>query len=121
MRIDNFQFDAKRLAELCEKHHVVRLELFGSCVGGDATPNSDVDALVTVEPGAQIGLDIVALQQAITTLFGRSVDLLERACQAHGVPFAGVPRIRRSLVIGDIADISKAAGTASGSLRREWL
>jgi predicted nucleotidyltransferase len=78
MRIDDLQFDADDLAELCVKHHVVRLELIGSCAGGDATADSDVDVLVTFEPGAQIGLGIVALQQELATLFGRSVDLLTR-------------------------------------------
>lgn len=78
MRINDLQFDARRLAELCEKHHVVRLELFGSFVNDAATPESDLDVLVTFEPGAQIGLGIVALQQELEELFGRQVDLLTR-------------------------------------------
>jgi uncharacterized protein len=78
MRINELQIDSNRLADTCSKHHVARLELFGSFVRGDATPNSDLDILVTFEPGAKVGLGIVALQQELEALFGRSVDLLTR-------------------------------------------
>ncbi|MBX3372614.1 MAG: nucleotidyltransferase domain-containing protein [Phycisphaeraceae bacterium] len=78
MRLADLQIDAKRLAELCERRHVARLELFGSFVAGAATPESDLDILVTFEPGARVGLGIVALQQELEALFGRPVDLLTR-------------------------------------------
>ncbi|TVS09926.1 MAG: nucleotidyltransferase [Planctomycetaceae bacterium] len=78
MRIEDFQIDTKRLAEICQRHHVARLELFGSFAHGDAAPGSDLDLLVTFESGATGGLGIVALQQELEDLFGRSVDLLTR-------------------------------------------
>lgn len=78
MRTEELHIDSKRLAVLCQRHQVARLELFGSFVRGDATPGSDLDILVTFEPGAKVGLGIVALQQALEELFGRPVDLLTR-------------------------------------------
>jgi uncharacterized protein len=39
----------QRLRPLCEKHHIRRLEIFGSAVHGQATPGSDVDLLVTLD------------------------------------------------------------------------
>jgi predicted nucleotidyltransferase len=78
MRINELNIDSNRLADLCEEYGVARLEVFGSFVRGDAAPGSDVDILVTFTPGAKIGLRIVALQQALEELFGRSVDLLTR-------------------------------------------
>ncbi|TVQ50510.1 MAG: hypothetical protein EA377_14230 [Phycisphaerales bacterium] len=78
MQLNEFQFDHERLADICAKHHVARLELFGSFARGDAAPGSDLDILVTFEPGAKVGLGIVALQQELEDLFGRPVDLLTR-------------------------------------------
>lgn len=71
-------FDPERLAEVCERRHVARLEFFGSVASGVATRQSDVDILVTFEPGAQVGLGIVSLHQELQAIFGRPVDLLTR-------------------------------------------
>ncbi|MCH7799744.1 MAG: nucleotidyltransferase domain-containing protein [Planctomycetes bacterium] len=78
MRVEELHIDSDRLAELCEEYGVACLEIFGSFVRGDAAPGSDLDLLVTFEPGAKVGLGIVSLQQALETLSGRSVDLLTR-------------------------------------------
>lgn len=78
MRVEDLHVDPDRLAELCEEYAVARLEVFGSFVRGDASSDSDLDILVTFEPGARVGLRIVALQQALEAMFGRPVDLLTR-------------------------------------------
>jgi len=78
MRIDELQIDTKRLAEICTRHDVARLELFGSASRGDASPESDLDILVTFQSGAKVGLGIVALQQELEELLGRPVDLMTR-------------------------------------------
>jgi len=83
MRLTDIQFDARRLAELCTRHHVTRLELFGSFAGGGARPESDVDLLVTFAPEARPGLGIVALQQELEAIFDRPVDLLTRESVAR--------------------------------------
>jgi len=54
MRIDELQIDTKRLAAICAAHDVARLELFGSFVRGDASPESDLDVLVTFQPGSRL-------------------------------------------------------------------
>jgi uncharacterized protein len=36
----------KNLKDVCEKHHVTRLRIFGSTVAGNARPDRDVDLLV---------------------------------------------------------------------------
>jgi predicted nucleotidyltransferase len=79
MRTSDLQIDTRRLAELCEEYGVACLEVFGSFVRGDVTPGSDLDILVTVEPGAKGGLRIVALHQALEEFFDHPVDLLTRA------------------------------------------
>lgn len=79
MLLADLQIDRDRLADICKNYGVARLEVFGSFIQGDAEANSDLDLLVTFNPGAKIGLEFVALQQEMEALFGRSVDLLTRS------------------------------------------
>ena len=53
-----------------------RLALFGSFARGDATPKSDIDILVDVEPS--IGLDFVTLADQLESLLGHEIDLVSR-------------------------------------------
>lgn len=71
--------DHGRLAELCSRYGVERLEIFGSYARGEASPESDLDILVTFAPNTRIGLEFVALQQELADLFMLQVDLLARA------------------------------------------
>ena len=69
--------------ELREKHHVQRLELFGSVAHDQATPESDIDVMVTFEPDAMIDLfDLGRLMAYLEDLFDAEdrVDLVERDC-----------------------------------------
>jgi len=79
MTLSDLHIDRYRLAELCRRYGVARLEVMGSFARGDAGPESDVDILVTFKPSARIGLEFVELQQELEALFGRPVDLLTRA------------------------------------------
>jgi predicted nucleotidyltransferase len=79
MTLSDLPVDRNRLAELCRRYRVARLEVMGSFARGDAGPESDLDILVTFEPSARIGLEFVELQQELEALFGRPVDLLTRA------------------------------------------
>lgn len=78
MLVEDLKIDQGRLAELCARYRVARLEVFGSFVGGDAREDSDLDMLVTFDPESKVGLEFVALQQELESLFGRPVDLLTR-------------------------------------------
>ena len=49
--------DRTRLAEIARRHSGARLEVFGSFARSDAGPESDLDLLVTFEPGARMQLD----------------------------------------------------------------
>lgn len=68
-----------RLEEICRRHGVERLELFGSFASGGAGSSSDIDLLVTFNPDAKKGLDFVELSFELEKLFGRSIDLLTRS------------------------------------------
>src|SRR5690606_12055739 len=64
------------LAAFCEAHHIRRLWLFGSVLRDDFTPESDVDVLVEFDPAHIPAWEFYgAWTQALSRLFGRSVDL----------------------------------------------
>jgi predicted nucleotidyltransferase len=65
----------QHLPELAEKYHVRSLEVFGSYVRDEQTPQSDLDVLVTFEktPGL---LRFVSLENHLSDLLGVKVDLV---------------------------------------------
>ena len=79
MRTEDLNVDQDRLAAVCERYGVARLEVFGSLARGEAQADSDLDILVTFKPGAKVGLAFVGLQQELEALFGRPLDLLTRS------------------------------------------
>jgi predicted nucleotidyltransferase len=64
-----------RIGELCEKYHIARLSLFGSVNRDDFSADSDVDVLIEFKPGKTPGLRFFTIQDDLTQLFGRRVDL----------------------------------------------
>ncbi len=67
--------DDAALATFCQRHHIRRLALFGSVLRDDFRPNSDVDVLVEFEPGHVPGYSFVTVQDELSALLGRRVDL----------------------------------------------
>lgn len=68
--------DQERLEDLCRRHGVARLSLFGSVMRDDFGPHSDVDVLVEFAPSAQIGLlDLARIQLDLSELLGRDVQV----------------------------------------------
>ncbi len=63
------------IAEFCRRHHIRRLAVFGSVLHGDARPDSDLDVLVEFETGHVPGLGFFAMEQELSELLGRPVDL----------------------------------------------
>jgi predicted nucleotidyltransferase len=66
----------EQLAEFCRKNHIRKLALFGSVLREDFRPDSDVDVLVEFEPGHVPGFGFIRLQEELSELFGRTVDLV---------------------------------------------
>jgi predicted nucleotidyltransferase len=77
--------DRQRIAEFCRKYHIRRLALFGSVLGDDFRPDSDVDVLVAFEPGQVIGLRIIDIEDELARLFGRRVDLVSEKYLNHRI------------------------------------
>ena len=67
--------DHARLAEFCRHNGVRRLAVFGSALRDDFGPSSDVDVLVEFESGRIPGLRFFEMQDELSRLFSRVVDL----------------------------------------------
>jgi predicted nucleotidyltransferase len=69
--------EADTLAEVCKRHRIRKLSLFGSQLDGTARADSDFDLLVEFEPDAEVTLfDIARVEIELSSLLGgRKVDL----------------------------------------------
>jgi len=67
--------DRSRLSELCRRHGIRRLSVFGSAARGELLPDSDIDLLVEFIPEHHVGLQFIAIQDELSILVGREVDL----------------------------------------------
>jgi predicted nucleotidyltransferase len=68
--------DPKAVAQVCHRHHIRKLSLFGSVLTGTDRPDSDVDLLVEFEPAATPSLlDIASIEAELSSLLGKQVDL----------------------------------------------
>lgn len=78
--------DLTALAEVCRRHHIQWLAVFGSHARGDARPDSDVDVVVDFAPGRTPGFGIVRVADALRPVFeNRRVDLVTRRGLARGL------------------------------------
>ena len=78
---DIIQRKISELAEICNKHRVLRLALFGSATTDDFDPgSSDLDFIVEFQPmpPAEHADNYFGLQEDLEQLFGMPVDLVER-------------------------------------------
>jgi uncharacterized protein len=64
-----------RIAAFSQRHHIQKLAFFGSVLREDFRSNSDVDVLVEFEPGFVPGLEFFALENELSEILGRKVDL----------------------------------------------
>ena len=74
-RFGNIEVSPEVIADFCRRHHIRRLCLFGSVLRDDFTSHSDVDVLVEFEPGKTPGLAFFGMQDELSELLGRKVDL----------------------------------------------
>ena len=65
----------EQIAEFCRNHHIVRLSFFGSVLRDDFNPDSDLDVLVKFEEGHLPGLEFFSMQEELSKILKRKVDL----------------------------------------------
>jgi len=64
-----------KIADFCKRNHIRKLSLFGSAVHDELTPQSDVDILVEFEEGHVPGFAFFGMQDELSEIIGRKVDL----------------------------------------------
>ncbi len=65
----------EKIAEFCRRNHIRRLALFGSVLTDHFGPDSDLDILVEFEPGHTPGYGFFAMEDELSEMVGRKVDL----------------------------------------------
>jgi predicted nucleotidyltransferase len=74
-----FHVPSEDLAALCRRYQVRELAVFGSALGEDFRPESDIDLLVSFELSARVTLTTLArMQRELEALCGRKVDLVPK-------------------------------------------
>ena len=88
----DLKIDRNELSQVCRRHHIRKLAIFGSALRNALRPDSDVDVLVDFEPEHVPGFfRLHTIAQELSKLFdGRTVDLVTEK-------FLN-PRIRRQVV-----------------------
>jgi hypothetical protein len=66
------------IVAFCQRWNIAEFALFGSVLGRDFGPESDVDVLVAFAPGAERSPDRAAMRAELEAIFGRPVDLTYR-------------------------------------------
>jgi len=78
MLTQNLNIDSEAIAEFCKRNHIRWLAIFGSAVRDDFGPESDVDVLVEFEVGKTPGYRFITMQDQLSEIVNRDVDLLTR-------------------------------------------
>ena len=99
------ELDPSRVRAFCSRWKVTELAVFGSATRDDFRPDSDLDVLVSPEPGVTWSLmDLGTMREELIELSGRPVDLLvRRAVEASS------NWIRRKAIL-ESAEVVFAAG-----------
>ncbi len=75
VNISRISISEEQLHAFCERHHIRKLALFGSVLRDDFRPDSDVDVLVEFEPGHIPGFEFFTMQDELSKILEREVDL----------------------------------------------
>jgi predicted nucleotidyltransferase len=83
MTYHGIEFDPHVIAEFCQRHGITKFSLFGSILRNDFRDDSDIDVFVEFPLGKTPGLDLGGMQQELTQMFGREVDLKTAGFISH--------------------------------------
>ena len=95
MTYHGIDIDPNRIAEFCRRNGIIRLSLFGSILRDDFRPDSDIDVLVEFPGPSPSLLDLGGMQQELTQMLGRTVDLKTWGFISESIR----PRVRRDIKV----------------------
>ncbi len=84
---ERLQTSLSKIADFCQRWHIIEFALFGSVLRDDFRPDSDIDILVVYQPDfKQTFEDKIQAQTELEALFNREVDITRK----HGLvnPFS---------------------------------
>lgn len=97
------EININKIFELCRKHKVKTLAVFGSILTERFNDESDVDFLVDFEPVDHDSFDYVGnyfdLRDALERLFNRTVDLIEYGSNLNPV-FKALVDKKKQMIYG---------------------
>ncbi len=73
-------FPKETIAEFCRKHHIKKLAIFDSALRRDFREDSDIDVWVEFEKDHIPGLSFFTMQDELSEILGRKVDLNTPEC-----------------------------------------
>ena len=80
MVLQALDIPTEELNGFCKRWGVVELAVFGSALCQDFSSESDIDILIAFDEFFSRGLfDLVRMQNELESIFGRQVDLVEKA------------------------------------------
>jgi predicted nucleotidyltransferase len=93
-----FCFSKKKIRRLCQNWDIEELSFFGSVLRDDFREDSDVDVVVSFSPSTEYGFFALSrLQEELESIFGRKVDLVDRAAIENSRNFIRRKEILESL------------------------
>ena len=75
MKIHNINIPQEQIVAFCIANGIRKFALFGSILRDDFRQDSDVDILVEFQPNMHIGLAFIRMQDELSTMLNRRVDL----------------------------------------------
>ena len=98
MAVPQLSVSREDITGFCRRWSVTELSFFGSVMREDFRPDSDVDVLVTFTPGAAWSLlDLVSMQDELSRLLGRPVDLIEEGALRNPYRRSAIKRSKHVL------------------------
>ena len=74
-----FNVPMDKISDFCRRWHVKEFSLFGSVLGEEFRPDSDIDVLVSFEEKVNWSLyDLVDMKDELKSIFGRDTDIVEK-------------------------------------------
>ncbi len=78
LSMHDITLDKDAIFQLCKRYKVREFSIFGSFLRDDFKQSSDIDVLVSFFEDAPVSLfDMIDLENELSALFGRKVDLVE--------------------------------------------
>jgi predicted nucleotidyltransferase len=78
MQMKNINVPMETIEAFCRKWKIREFSLFGSVLRDDFRPDSDIDVLVSFEPGSFWGFEIFDMKDELEALFHRPVDFVTK-------------------------------------------